>query len=80
MPIETLRHFFAWCAIINYVLLMLWFILHLGAHSFQTGLALRFFSMSPENYDSITYKGMLFFKLGILILNLAPYITLRIMA
>ena len=80
MTIETIRHFFAWCTVINFALLMLWFFLHLGAHSLLTGLAQRFFDMSSEKYDSMSCTGMLHFKLGIFLFNLAPYLALRIMA
>ena len=76
MTVETLRHFFGWCAVINYAMLMLWFVLHLAAHSLFTGLGQRFFNMSPEKYDSMALKGMLYFKLAIWLFNIAPYITL----
>ncbi len=80
MTIETLRHFFGWCALINYAVLILWFFLHIGGHSLLTGLGRRFFNMSSEQYDSMTCRGMLFYKLGIFLFSLAPYIALRIMA
>ncbi len=70
--------FFLWCAVINYTLLIIWFILHLTLHGLFTGLGQRFFNMSPDRYDSMTCKGMLFFKLAIWLFNLAPYIALRI--
>ena len=31
MNIEMLRHFFAWCAVINYAMLLLWFFLPASA-------------------------------------------------
>ncbi len=80
MNIDMLRHFFAWCAVINYAMLLLWLALHLGAHSFMTRLSQRFFNVGADKYDSATYKGMLFFKLGIFLFNIAPYLALRIMA
>jgi hypothetical protein len=80
MNIEMLRHFFAWCTVINFSILILWFVLHLAAHSQLTGLSRRFFSMNTDKYDSMSCKGMLAFKIGIFIFNLAPYIALRIMA
>jgi hypothetical protein len=80
MTAETLRHFFGWCAVFNYALLMLWFLLHLGAHSLLTGLGHRFFNMAPEEYDSMTCRGMLSYKIGIFLFSLAPYLALRLMA
>ncbi len=75
-----LRHFFGWCAVINYAMLMLWFILHLAAHGFWVGLSQRFFSVNAEKYDSICLKAMFFFKLAIWLLAISPYLALRIMS
>ena len=80
MTIEMLRHFFAWCAVINYAMLVLWFLLHLVAHGFFVGLSQRFFGVSAEKYDSISLKAMFFFKLAIWLFNIAPYLALRTMA
>ena len=79
MTIETLRHFFAWCAVINYAMLLLWFILNLVAHGLFVNLSQRFFGVSAEKYDSISLKGMFFFKLSIWLFCIAPYLALRIM-
>ena len=80
MTMETLRHFFAWCAVINYAMLILWFFLHMAAHGFFVGLSQRFFGVSAEKYDSTSLKAMFFFKLAIWLFAIAPYLALRIMA
>ncbi|MEP6788200.1 MAG: DUF6868 family protein [Acidobacteriota bacterium] len=79
MTVETLRHFFAWSAVINYAMLLLWFGLHMAAHSWLVGLSQRFFSVSTEKYDAISLKAMFYFKLGIWLFNVGPYLALRIM-
>jgi len=38
----------------------------------------KWFTLSVEEFDAIHYKGMAFFKMGIVLLNLAPYLALRI--
>lgn len=78
MTIEMLRHFFAWCFIFNYGMLLLWFALHMSLHSFFTELGRRFFNVTSDKYDSVTFKGMVFFKLAIFLFNLAPYLALRV--
>jgi hypothetical protein len=80
MTAETLRHFFGWCAVINYAMLLLWFVLHLAAHGWLIGLSQRFFGIGAERYDSISLKAMFFFKLAIWLFSIAPYLALRIMA
>ena len=78
MTIETLRHFFAWCAVINYAMLILWFALHLTAHGWLVGLSQRFFNVSSEKYDLISLKAMFYYKLSIWLFNIGPYLALRI--
>ena len=80
MTLETLRHFFAWCAIINYAMLILWFVLHIAAHGFLTKLSQQFFGVSAEKFDSISLRAMFFFKLAIWLFYIGPYLALRIMA
>ncbi len=80
MNIEMLRHFFAWCAVINYAMLLLWFFLHIIAHGPLVALSQRFFGVSTEKYDSISLRAMFFFKLSIWFFCIAPYLALRIMA
>ncbi len=80
MTVETLRHFFAWCAVINYAMLLLWFFLYAAAYGWMAGLSQRLFGISTERYDSLSFSGMLYFKLGIFLFNIGPYIALRIMA
>jgi hypothetical protein len=40
----------------------------------------RWFKISLEEFHSIHYKGMAFYKLAIFMFNLAPYIALLIIA
>ena len=78
MTIETLRHFFAWCSVINYSLLIFWFILSLAAHGFFVRLSGRFFNVSAETYDRINLSAMFYFKLAIWLFNITPYLVLRL--
>ena len=80
MSIEMLRHFFGWCAVINYAMLLLWFLLHMVAHGFFVSISEWFFGVSGEKYDSISIRAMFFFKLSIWLFCIAPYLALRIMA
>jgi hypothetical protein len=40
----------------------------------------RWFRLSPEQFDAIHYGAMAVYKIGILLLNLVPYLALRIVA
>ena len=80
MTIETLRHFFGWCSLINYVILLLWLFIYLFLKPMLFGVASRLFKMSDEQTRVATYTGMSYFKMGIMLFNLAPYIALRLMS
>ena len=78
MSIEMLRNAFLWCAVINYGVLLVWFLFFILAHDLMQRLHGRWFQLSRQQFDVIHYAGMAVFKLGIILLNLVPYIALRI--
>jgi len=72
------RDVLLWCAVINYGVLLLWFLFFLLAHNGMYRLHSRWFHLSVEQFDALHYAGMALFKIGILLFNLVPYIALRI--
>jgi hypothetical protein len=66
------------CGVINYGVLLLWFLVFLFAHNWIYLLHSRWFHFSVEQFDMLHYAGMSIFKLGILLLNVAPYFALHI--
>lgn len=80
MSIETARSFLLWCLGINYGILMLWYIAFTVAHDSVYRLHARWFRISVEQFDTVHYTGMAIYKIGVLLLNLAPYIALRMVA
>lgn len=78
MDIEILRSTLGWCTVINFGLLIWWALFILLAHDLVYRLHSRWFKLSVEQFDVIHYTGMAFFKIMVLLFNLAPYIALRI--
>lgn len=78
MDIEILRSTLGWCTVINFGLLIWWALFMLLAHDLVYRLHSRWFKLSVEQFDAIHYTGMAFFKIMVLLFNLAPYIALRI--
>jgi hypothetical protein len=78
MAVEIVRDVLVWCAVINYSLLLLWFLIYSLAHDWLYTLHGTWFTLSGEKFAAIHYAGMAFFKLGIFLFNLAPYVGLRI--
>lgn len=78
MNIERTREFFLWCAIINYGVLLLWFLAFKFAHNGMFRLHRRWFRLSEEQFDAIHYAAMALYKIGIILFNLVPYLAFRI--
>jgi hypothetical protein len=80
MSIEIMRSFLLWCTIINYGILMVWFLSFTFCHEWIHHLHGRWFRLSREQFDAIHYAGMAIFKIGIILFNLVPLIVLWIVS
>ena len=79
MNAETIKRTLAWSAVINYAVLIIWFLVFFAAHDWLFSLHGRFgFRLSPEQFDFANYLGMAIYKIQIMLLNLTPYLALRI--
>jgi uncharacterized protein DUF6868 len=78
MSIELTRNFLLWCTVINYGILLVWFLVFMLAHDWMRSLHGRWFRLSDEQFDALHYVGMSIYKIGILLLNLTPFLVLSI--
>lgn len=78
MKIETIRSMLLWCAVINYGILLVWFLAFTAAHDFIYRLHEKWFRLSVERFDALHYLGMSIYKIGVLLLNIVPLIALWI--
>lgn len=78
MTVVIIRDVLAWCTVINFALLLWWFVFFSLAHDWLFRLHTRWFTISEERFDAIHYAGMAFFKICIFVFNLVPYLALRI--
>jgi hypothetical protein len=78
MTIEIARQFLLWCSIINYGILILWFLWFAFAHDTYRGLLERAVRVKGDQFDALNYWGMTIYKLGILLFNIVPWIALSL--
>ena len=78
MTLETIRAALGWCTILNMALLALWFLFFMVAHDWIYRMHSKWCKMSVETFDAIHYSGMALLKIGLILLNLVPYLALRI--
>ena len=78
MSIEFWREFFGWCAVINFGVLLVWFLGFALARDSIQHLHRRWFPLPVVHFATLHYAGMGLFKLGILLFNLVPYLALHL--
>ena len=77
MDINALQSLLGWCSLINYVLLIVWFLIFRCCHQWIFQLHGRWFNLSESNFDHIHYCGMGLWKMFWFFFNLLPYLVLR---
>lgn len=80
MTLIAIRDVLQWCFIINMGLLVWWFLLITVTHDWVYKMHSKWFKVSVEQFDLTHYAGIAFFKVIIMVFNLAPYIALCIVA
>ncbi|MDP1672158.1 MAG: hypothetical protein Q8L65_03460 [Burkholderiales bacterium] len=78
MTVDTIRDALLWCAVINYAILLWWFLMFSLAGDWMHRFHGRWFHLPAERFDAIHYAGMAIYKIGIFLFNLVPWIALRI--
>jgi hypothetical protein len=78
MTVELIRDVLAWCSVINVGILLFWWLWFILGHDFIYRFHGKWFKLSVEKFDATHYALMGFFKLGIILFNIVPYLALRI--
>jgi hypothetical protein len=80
MTIEAARNVLLWCTVIDYGVLLVWFLVFVFAHDLILRIHVRWFHLSRDQFDILHYAGMSIFKIGILLFNLVPSVVLSVFA
>ncbi len=78
MFIEKASVFLGWCTVINFIILLFWFLAFFRAHEMIFRMHGKWFKVSRETFDAIHYSCMAFYKICIIMFNLVPLIALRV--
>jgi hypothetical protein len=79
MTIDVARHVLLWCTVMNYGILLAWFLGFVFAHDVILRIHGRWFHLSRDQFDALHYAGMSIFKIGIMLFNLVPFVALTIL-
>lgn len=78
MGSENLTVVLGWCFVLNYLLLLVWGSVFIGAKDWLYRLHSRWFDLSRPVFDAMHYGLMGGYKLLIFIVFLAPYLAIRL--
>jgi Family of unknown function (DUF6868) len=76
MSQEMLRQFLLGCTLVNYGVLLLWFLMFAFARDWMRRIHGQWFLLSSEQFSALHYAGMSVYKIGILLFNLVPWAVL----
>ena len=78
MTIEVLTQFFGWMTLVNLVLFLISVVFSMIFRDFGTKMHGRMFGIDPGRAAEIWYHYLGAYKIAIIMLNLTPYLALRL--
>ena len=78
MPGLFLFRFLLFSTLVNYAILIAWFLAFVFARDWMRRLHGRWFKLPDATFDAIHYAGMAAYKIGILLFNLTPLLALQL--
>jgi len=79
MDINQLTTFFGWCSVINLAFYLLSALFVLGFKSFTVSIHSKISGLSESQLQSLYFSFLGHYKIAILVLNLVPYVALKLM-
>lgn len=78
--IQTITTFFGWCSVINLGIYLLTVLALMAFREPVKNIHVRLSAVSIEKLDELYFNYLGSFKMAIIILNIAPYTALKLMA
>ena len=78
MMLQTISSALLWGAVLNYGVLLIWFLGFSLMHDPLYRLHRRWFALPIERFDAIHYAGMVGYKIAILLFFLVPWLALAL--
>ncbi|WP_082676364.1 DUF6868 family protein [Thiomicrospira sp. WB1] len=80
LTMETLTEFFGWASVINVAILLLSTLSVIAFRGAITGLHARLFGLDETDLGRAYFQYLAQYKIAIIVLNIAPYFALKLMA
>jgi len=79
MDLHHLQTLLAWCAGINYAILLVWFGVFTFGHDGLHRVHSRWFRLPVETFDALNYIAIAIYKIGVLLFVVVPLVALWLM-
>jgi len=76
MMFSQLQQFLWYSLVINYAVLLVWWLMLLLAGERIYQMHRRWFALTNEQFATIHYAGMAFYKILVLVFNVVPWLVL----
>ncbi len=76
MDFDHVRHVLGWCALTNFGVLAVWFLVFITAHDWIYSFHAKWFQVPVEDFDRVCYLLMGMYKLATVLLYLVPYLVM----
>ncbi len=80
MTIEALTELLGWASVLNIVVLMLSTVTLIAMRGVISNIHSRLFGLGEQDLGRAYFQYLAQYKIAIIVLNIAPYIALKIMA
>jgi len=78
MSVLEVQSVLGWCIVINFGVLLYWFLFLRFAHDWVYQMQSRWFRISETRFDEIHYTAFAYYKLSVFIFVVVPYLALKI--
>ncbi|MFC4762887.1 DUF6868 family protein [Dyella koreensis] len=76
MTTTLIKDVLIWCVVLNYIILLAWAGVFIFARDWMYRIHGRWFKLSDGAFDAIHYGGMAVYKIGIILFNLIPLVSI----
>lgn len=80
MNILHIQDFLLYCLLVNYAVLLIWWVLLIAGGERIYSLHRRWFALTNEQFATIHYTAMAFYKILVIVFNAVPWLVLWLMS
>ncbi len=77
--LASIATFLGWCTIINIIVILMFVVVWSATHDFFSNIFAKMFGISPDEVKVAVFRIFMQYRLALAVLNVVPYIAVKIM-